>query len=103
MKKKTSKNREYSPAWAQSKMRGLADAARQVAREERQAKIVWDRDLNAENDAVLARMLKDGASLDLETYLDYAYLCDPPEGIEEDGEFLASVPDVILKNSRFVQ
>jgi hypothetical protein len=82
---------------------GLAAAAAQVAREERRAKITWDRDLNAENDCVLARMLKDKASLDLDTYLDYCYLGDPPEGIEEDGEFLASVPDVILKNSRFVQ
>ncbi len=100
---KSGKNKAYGPSWAAGKMRGLADAARQVAREQRQAKILWDRDLNVENNAVLAYMLKVGAPLDLETYLDYAYLCDPPEGIEEDAEFLASVPDVILKNSRLVQ
>jgi hypothetical protein len=64
-------------------------------------KIVHDRDLNAEGDAVLAYMLKVGASLDLETYLDYAFLGNPPEGIEQDGEFLASVPDVILENTKF--
>jgi hypothetical protein len=102
MKNKT-RNNTYGPAMGARMLAGLAAAAAQVAREERRAKITWDRDLNAENDCVLARMLKDKASLDLETYLDYAYLCDPPEGIEEDAEFLASVPDVILKNSRFVQ
>jgi hypothetical protein len=59
-------------------------------------KIVHDRDIDAENDAVLAKMLACGADLDLETYLDFAFLGDPPEGIEDDGEFLASVPDVIL-------
>ena len=98
---KSGKNKAYGPSWAAGKMRGLADAARQVAREKRQAKIVHDRDLNLEHDCVLARMLKDGASLDLDTYLDYAFLCNPPEGIEEDGEFLASIPDVILENTKF--
>jgi hypothetical protein len=87
----------------QKHMHGLAEAARQVAREERQAKIVHDHDLDLENDIVLARMLKDGAILDLKTFITYAYFGTPPEGIEEDGEFLATVPDVILNGPKRVQ
>jgi hypothetical protein len=70
---------------------------------ERKPKIVHDRDLNVENDVVLARMLKDHAPLTLTTYLEYAYLGNPPEGIEDDGEFLASLPDVILNGPSSVQ
>ena len=63
----------------------------------------FDRDLDAENDVVLARMLKDRVSLSLDNYLEYAFLGNPPDGIEEDGEFLASVPDVILNGPKRVQ
>lgn len=66
-------------------------------------KIIYDRDIDLENDIVLARMLKDGAKLDLKTYLVYAYFGDVPEGIEQDGEFLASVPDVILNGPGRIQ
>jgi hypothetical protein len=69
----------------------------------RKHKLVHDRDIDAENDAVLAKMLALGATLDLETYLDFAFLGDPPQGIEEDEEFLASVPDVIFNGPRRVQ
>ena len=58
-------------------------------------------DFDIENDAVLAKMLAVGAPLTLKTYLEFAFLGNPPEGIEEDAEFLASVPDVVLENSRF--
>jgi|HubBroStandDraft_4_1064222.scaffolds.fasta_scaffold372732_2 hypothetical protein len=84
-------------------LRGLAEAAREVAREERQLKIEWGRDPIAETDIVLQKMLAVGAKLDLATYIHFAYLYDPPEGIEEDGEFLASVPDCILKGTTKVQ
>jgi hypothetical protein len=70
---------------------------------ERKPKIVHDRDLNVANDVVLAQMLKDHAPLTLANYLEYAYLGNPPEGIEEDGEFLASLPDVILNGPSRVQ
>jgi hypothetical protein len=63
-------------------------------------KIVHDRDLNCAGNCVLHEMLRKGADLDLETYLDYCFLGDPPEGIEEDAEFMASVPDVILHGGR---
>ena len=53
-------------------------------------------------DSVLAYMLENGIELTLESYLDILFLGNPPDGIEEDGEFLASVPDVILENSKFV-
>ena len=96
-------NNLSSLAGRQQRIRGLADAARQIAREERQAKIVHDRDLDAENDVVLRKMLELGTPLTLENYLDFAFLGNPPEGIEEDGEFLASVPDVILNGPRRVQ
>lgn len=67
------------------------------------AKIVHDRDLDAENDVVLRKMLELGTPLTLKNYLDFAFLGNPPEGIEEDGEFLASVPDVILNSPKQVQ
>jgi hypothetical protein len=65
--------------------------------------IVHDRDLDLESDHVLAYLLKVGASLDLETYLDYAFLGDVPEGILEDGEFLASIPDIIRYGPEKIQ
>ncbi len=54
-----------------------------------------DRDFDLRDDCVLAKMIQVGARLDLETYIDFAFLGTPPEGIEEDGEFLASVPDIV--------
>jgi hypothetical protein len=68
----------------------------------RNRKIAHDRDLNLENDCVLAKMLEVGAPLTLAKYLEFAYLGNPPDGIEDDAEFLASVPDVILSNSKRV-
>jgi hypothetical protein len=97
------KRKEYGPSKGQRMIRGLAGAAKQLAREERPAKIVHDRDLDAENDVVLRKMLELGTPLTLENYLDIAFLGNPPEGIEEDGEFLASVPDVILSGPERVQ
>jgi hypothetical protein len=73
------------------------------AREESQDKIVHDRDLDLENDIVLAKMIQVGATLDLPTYIQFAFFGDPPDGIEQDGEFLASVPDVILDGPKKVQ
>jgi len=67
------------------------------------AKIVHDHDLDAETDEVLRTMLELGTPLTLENYIDLAYMGAPPDGIEEDGEFLASVPDVILNGPRLVQ
>ncbi len=66
------------------------------------AKIVHDHDIDLENNAVLRTMLELGTPLTLENYIDLAYMGSAPDGIEEDGEFLASVPDVILENSKFV-
>ena len=54
-------------------------------------------------DYVLTYMLKNGIELTLENYLDIAFLGNPPDGIAEDGEFLASVPDVILNGPTRVQ
>jgi hypothetical protein len=62
--------------------------------------LCFARDLDAENDVVLRTMLESGTPLTLENYLDIAFLGNPPEGIEEDGEFLASVPDVISNGPR---
>jgi hypothetical protein len=97
------KRKEYGPSQGSAMIRGLAEAAKQIAREERQAKIVHDRDLDAENDVVLRKMLELGTPLTLDNYLDFAFLGNPPDGIEEDGEFLASVPDVILEGPERVQ
>jgi hypothetical protein len=58
--------------------------------------------LDLENDVVLRKMLEVGAPLTLAKYLEFAYLGNPPDGIEEDAEFLASVPDVILANTKRV-
>jgi hypothetical protein len=69
----------------------------------RKAKIVHDRDNDIETDAVLAKMLELKIPLTLEHYVDLAFMGAPPDGIEEDGEFLGSVPDVILCNSKRVQ
>jgi hypothetical protein len=52
------------------------------------------------DDIVLEKMRELKVPLTLENYIEFAFLGDPPEGIEEDGEFLASVPDVILKGRR---
>jgi hypothetical protein len=97
------KRKEYGSSERQRMIRGLAGAAKQLAREKRLAEIVHDRDLDAENDVVLRTMLELGTPLTLENYLDIAFLGNPPEGIEEDGEFLASVPDVILNGPNRVQ
>ena len=56
--------------------------------------------LRTDRDYVLERMLKDGAPLTLEKYLEYAYFGNPPE--ELDAEVLAEIPEVILNNSKFV-
>jgi len=64
-------------------------------------KVIHDHDIDLENDCVLRKMLAVGAPLTLKKYLEFAFLGNPPDGIEEDGEFLASVPDVIVENSRF--
>jgi hypothetical protein len=64
----------------------------------RKSKIVHDRDLNLENDCVLAKMLEVGAKLDLETYCQFAMI--EPESLEAEG--LASIPDVILANTKRV-
>src|SRR2546425_12982373 len=63
-------------------------------------KVIHDDD--TEHSGVLAFMLKYKIDLTLENYIDLAYMGSPPDGIEQDGEFLASVPDVILENSKFV-
>jgi hypothetical protein len=64
----------------------------------RKSKIVHDRDLNLGNDCVLAKMLEVGAKLDLETYCQLAMI--EPESLEAEG--LASIPDVILANTKRV-
>jgi hypothetical protein len=64
-------------------------------------KTVVERDLR--HDCVIEKMLQVGARLDLKTYIDFAFLGDPPEGIEKDAEFLASVPDIILHGPRKIQ
>jgi hypothetical protein len=73
----------------------MADKKKKVAHE------AYDLDLR--DDCVLAKMIQLGASLDLETYIDFAFLGTPPEGIEEDGEFLASVPDIVLYGPNKIQ
>lgn len=67
------------------------------------SKIIHDRDIDLENDIVLATMLAVGATLDLETYIAFSFFGTPPEGIESDGEFLATVPDVILNGPGMIQ
>lgn len=65
--------------------------------------IIHDHDIDIENYCVLLRMIETGTSLTLDNYVQLAFLGAPPEGIEEDGEFLASVPDVILEGPTKVQ
>jgi len=60
-------------------------------------------DDDTEHSGVLAFMLKYKIDLTLSNYIDIAFMSTPPDGIEEDGEFLASVPDVILYGPRRVQ
>jgi hypothetical protein len=55
---------------------------------------------DSESDVVLKKMRETETPLTLKNYIDFAFLGDPPEGIEEDGEFLGSVPDVILNSGR---
>jgi len=57
-------------------------------------------DIDLEDDVVLEKMRETRTRFTLKNYIDFAPLGDPPDGIEEDGEFLASVPDVILKSPR---
>ena len=47
---------------------------------------------------MLRKMLEVGAKLDLETYCQFAMI--EPKGLEADG--LASIPDVILANTKRV-
>jgi hypothetical protein len=69
-----------------------------------QEEVLSIRDLTCQTDCVLREMLRVGADLTLESYLDFAFLPgDDIEGIEEDAEFLASVPDVILRGPTRVQ
>ena len=49
-------------------------------------------------DYVLEYMLKVGAPLTLEKYLEYSYLGNPPEEIS--AELLAEIPEEILNNSK---
>jgi hypothetical protein len=65
--------------------------------------IVHDHDIDLQNDIVLCKMLEAGIPLTLENYVDLAFLGTPPDGIEEDGEFLALVPDIILEGPTRVQ
>ena len=51
-------------------------------------KVIHDHDIDLENDCVLRKMLAVGAPLTLKKYLEFAFLGNPPDGIEEDGEFL---------------
>ena len=54
-------------------------------------------------DIVLEKMRELKVPLTLENYIDFAFMGDPPDDIDKDGEFLASVPDVVLKGRRKVQ
>jgi hypothetical protein len=60
-------------------------------------------DDDTERSGVLEFMLKYKIDLTLDNYIDIAFMSTPPEGIAEDGEFLASVPEVILYGPRLVQ
>jgi hypothetical protein len=81
------RRREYSLADAHERIRGLADAARQIAREERAAKT---------EDIVMKKLLELGSPLTQENYLRLAYwddrkladlgpeeLAELPEGFED--------------------
>ena len=60
-------------------------------------------DDDTEHNNILRFMLQNKIELTLENYIDIAFMSTPPDGIAEDGEFLASVPDVILHGPRLVQ
>jgi hypothetical protein len=78
------KRREYSLADAHERLRGLADAARQVTQEERAAKI---------EGIVMKKLLGLGSPLTQENYLRLAYMGDK-HSIEELGpEELAELPE----------
>ena len=64
---------------------------------------IHDHAIDIENDCVLLKMIQTGTPLTLDDYVQLAFLGAPPEGIEEDGEFLASVPDVIVEGPNKVQ
>ena len=49
-------------------------------------------------DIVLDKMIATCIPLTIENYLDLAFMGNPPDNILEDGEFLADLPEVILKN-----
>jgi hypothetical protein len=53
----------------------------------------------ADNDAVLTKMLQVGATLDLDTYCQFAMI--HPDSLDAEG--LAQIPDVILANTKWVQ
>lgn len=67
------KNKAYGPSQGTRMLAGLAEAAREVAREERQSKIELDNDLTVENDCVLATMLKFGGPITQKRYLALCY------------------------------
>jgi hypothetical protein len=51
-------------------------------------------------DIVLDKMIETNTPLTLENYIRFAFLGNPPEGIEKDAEFLSEVPDQILRKRR---
>jgi hypothetical protein len=90
------KNKTYGPSQGARKLQGLAEAAQQAAREECRDEIERDDDPAAENDCVLATMLKLGGPITQQRYLALAYWdnrtledlgpeerCELPEGFEE--------------------
>jgi hypothetical protein len=62
-------------------------------------KIVHDHDIDLETDCVLRKMLEVGATLDLETYCQFAMI--DPESLDAEG--LSQIPDVILEGPKRVQ
>ena len=55
-------------------------------------------DIDSENDPIIAELIKTGTPLNLENYMAFMDMGGPPEGFEEDGDFLADLPEVILKS-----
>jgi hypothetical protein len=94
--------KEMSPE-EKAKVRKHLDKAFGKQKAENMARKVTHDIEHTAQDSVLAYMLENGIELTLESYLDIAFLGNPPDGIEEDDEFLASVPDVILNGPRWVQ
>jgi hypothetical protein len=77
------RKQKYSPADAHEHIRGLADAARQIAREERAAKT---------EDIVMKKLLELGSPLTQQNYLRLAYWDD--RTIDDLGpEELAELPE----------